>query len=89
MESGSHAHQVDERNQNIKIYVNGELLPRNAAKISVLDSGFLLGDGVWEGLRLHNGKLAFLKEHFDRLYEKLCIPKTNATATKNNKKRDA
>ncbi len=69
MESGSHAHQVDERNENIKIYVNGELLPRNAAKISVLDSGFLLGDGVWEGLRLHNGKLAFLKEHFDRLYE--------------------
>ena len=69
MESGSHAHQADKRNENIQIYVNGELLPRNEAKISVLDSGFLLGDGVWEGLRLHNGKLAFAKKHFDRLYE--------------------
>ena len=69
MESGSHAHQADKRNENIQIYVNGELLPRNEAKISVLDSGFLLGDGVWEGLRLHNGKLAFTKDHLDRLYE--------------------
>ena len=69
MESGSHAHQADQRNENIQIYVNGELFPRNDAKISVLDSGFLLGDGVWEGLRLHNGKLAFTKDHLDRLYE--------------------
>ena len=69
MESGSHAHKADQRNENIQIYVNGELFPRNDAKISVLDSGFLLGDGVWEGLRLHNGKLAFTKDHLDRLYE--------------------
>ena len=69
MESGSHAHQFDKRNESIQIYVNGELLPRDDAKISIFDSGFLLGDGVWEGLRLHNGKLAFAKKHFDRLYE--------------------
>ncbi len=65
------AHQAceDARNDAIKIYVNGEILPRDQAKISVYDSGFMLGDGVWEGLRLHDGTWAFLDEHMDRLFE--------------------
>ena len=67
MPTGSHDYMNDERNNNILIYINGELLPRSEAKISVFDSGFLLGDGVWEGIRLHNGKLVFGKEHLERL----------------------
>ena len=66
---GTHAFQQDDRNQDIKIYVNGEILPRNLAKVSVFDSGFLLGDGMWESFRLHKGKLAFVKEHMRRLHE--------------------
>ena len=65
----THDYIEDERNKNILIYINGELTPREEAKISVFDSGFLLGDGVWEGIRLHNGKLAFGDAHLDRLYE--------------------
>ena len=65
----THEAQEDKRNDNVLIYVNGELCERNAAKISVFDSGFLLGDGVWEGLRLYNGRWAFWREHFDRLFE--------------------
>ena len=65
----THDYIEDERNKNILIYINGELAPREEAKISVFDSGFLLGDGVWEGIRLHNGKLAFGEAHFNRLYE--------------------
>lgn len=68
MPSGTHEYIQDPRNDNILIYVNGEIIPRPEAKISVFDSGFLLGDGVWEGIRLHNGQLVFLKEHLDRLY---------------------
>ncbi len=56
-------------NQNILIYVNGELLPRSEAVISVYDSGFLMGDGVWEGIRLIQNKWIFLDEHIDRLFE--------------------
>ena len=56
-------------NQNILIYVNGELLPRSEAVISVYDSGFLMGDGVWEGIRLIQDKWIFLDEHIDRLFE--------------------
>ena len=59
----------DPRNQTIKIYVNGELKPRAQAVVSVFDSGFVLGDGVWEGLRVHAGRIAFLDQHLDRLYE--------------------
>ncbi len=59
----------DPRNADLKIYVNGELLHRDAATVSVYDSGFMLGDGVWEGLRLHNRRWAFLEEHLDRLFE--------------------
>jgi len=58
----------DIRNRDIKIYINGELLHRNDAKISVYDSGFMLGDGMWEGMRLYNGKWAFFDEHMDRFF---------------------
>jgi len=76
MAKGTHSYVEDQRNENIIIYINGEFFPRNEAKISVFDSGFLLGDGVWEGIRLHNGKLCFIEEHIQRLYhgaEKLKI----------------
>ena len=59
----------DPRNASILIDVNGELRPRAEAKVSVFDSGFMLGDGVWEGLRVHKGRIAFLDRHLDRLYE--------------------
>jgi branched-chain amino acid aminotransferase len=65
----THEAQLDARNENILIYVDGALVPRPEAKVSVYDSGFLLGDGVWEGLRLHAGKWAFLSDHLDRLFE--------------------
>ncbi len=65
---GTHHYQDDPRNQSILININGELLARQDAKISVFDSGFILGDGVWEGIRLHKGKLAFIDQHMDRLY---------------------
>ena len=65
----THDAEEDIRNENVLININGELVERNSAKVSVFDSGFLLGDGVWEGLRLYNGKWAFWEEHFDRLYE--------------------
>src|SRR4051812_3562668 len=59
----------DARNASVLINVNGELKPRAEAVVSVFDSGFMLGDGVWEGLRVHRGKLAFLDRHLDRLFE--------------------
>jgi len=59
----------DPRNRDLRIWVNGRLVHRDAAMVSVYDSGFLLGDGVWEGLRLHNGVWAFLEPHLERLYE--------------------
>lgn len=59
----------DPRNSSILINVNGELKPRAEAVVSVFDSGFMLGDGVWEGLRVHRGKLSFLDRHLDRLFE--------------------
>ena len=58
----------DIRNRDIKIYVNGEIVHRDEAKVSVYDSGFMLGDGMWEGLRLYNGKWAFFEEHMDRFF---------------------
>ena len=67
--TATHAFAYDPRNATVLIDVNGELLPRPEAKISVFDAGFILGDGVWEGLRLHNGRLAFLDAHLDRLWE--------------------
>ncbi len=69
MAKGTHEYTVDERNAAIKINVNGKLFPREKATVSVFDSGFVLGDGVWEGLRLHEGTLVFLDQHLDRLWE--------------------
>lgn len=66
---GTHNAVQDDRNDAILIYVNGELFPRNEAKISVFDSGYLVGDGIWEALRLHDGVLVFLDEHLDRLWQ--------------------
>ena len=59
----------DPRNRDIQIYVDGQIVHRDAAVVSVYDSGFMLGDGVWEGLRLYHGRLAFLDAHLDRLFE--------------------
>jgi len=64
-----HDVSADPRNASILISVNGTLFPRDKAVVSVFDSGFILGDGVWEGLRLINGKVPFLREHIERLYE--------------------
>jgi branched-chain amino acid aminotransferase len=65
----THQASDDARNADIQIYVNGAIVHRDEAKVSVYDSGFMLGDGIWEGLRLYNGKWAFLDEHMDRLFE--------------------
>ncbi|MEP1197938.1 aminotransferase class IV [Tateyamaria sp.] len=65
----THDAAEDTRNDDIRIYVNGQIVHRNDAKVSVYDSGFLLGDGVWEGLRLYDGHIPFLAEHLDRLFE--------------------
>ncbi len=69
MSHSTHTYKDDPRNQNILININGELVPRAEAKVSVFDSAFMLGDGVWEGLRVHNGKVAFLQTHLDRLWQ--------------------
>lgn len=69
MATGTHEYIDDPRNGEILISINGELFPRTEAKVSVLDSGFLLGDGVWEGLRVYDGGIAFLMQHLERLYE--------------------
>lgn len=65
----THQAAEDTRNENIQIYLNGVIVPKERALVSVYDSGFMLGDGVWEGLRLYNGAWAFLDEHLDRLFE--------------------
>jgi branched-chain amino acid aminotransferase len=64
----THQAEDDVRNENILIYVNGKIVPKSEAVVSVYDSGFMLGDGVWEGLRLYDGRWAFLNEHIDRLF---------------------
>jgi branched-chain amino acid aminotransferase len=64
---GTHEFLEDPRNEGVLIYVNGEFFPRQEAKVSVFDSAFLVGDGLWESFRLHNGKLAFVSQHLDRL----------------------
>jgi branched-chain amino acid aminotransferase len=65
----THEYRDDPRNATIQIDINGEYFARDEARVSVFDSGFILGDGVWEGLRVHHGKVAFLEQHLDRLYE--------------------
>ena len=69
MAKGTHDYVDDPRNAEVKININGELFPRDEARVSVLDSGYVLGDGVWEGLRVHDGGLPFLDRHLDRLFE--------------------
>lgn len=69
MKAGTQDFTPDIRNENIKINVNGALTPRADAVVSVFDSGFMLGDGVWEGIRVYKGRMAFLNEHLDRLWE--------------------
>ena len=64
----THDYYEDPRNKDIQIYINGEFFHRSEATVSVLDSGFLLGDGVWEGIRLHEGKLLHFDAHMDRLF---------------------
>ncbi|HEX2742672.1 MAG TPA: aminotransferase class IV [Rubrobacter sp.] len=69
MAGGTHEAVPDARNEAVLVYINGEFFGREEAKISVFDSGFLVGDGVWEGIRLHEGEFAFLDLHLDRLFE--------------------
>ena len=69
--AGSQDFAVDPRNADLRIYVNGNLVPRDQARVSVFDAGFVLGDGVWEGLRLHHGRLLFLETHLERLWKGL------------------
>ena len=65
----THDAEEDDRNRDIKIYVNGEIVPRDQAVVSVYDSGFMLGDGMWEGMRLYDGVWTFFDEHMDRLFD--------------------
>ena len=65
---GTHEYEEDSRNQDVLISVNGEITPRQNAKVSVFDAGFLLGDGVWESFRLHKGTIVFAEDHLDRLF---------------------
>ncbi|MDG1735361.1 MAG: aminotransferase class IV [Crocinitomicaceae bacterium] len=65
---GTHNAEEDPRNEKVWISINGEYFQRNEAKISVFDSGYLVGDGVWEGIRLHHGKLVFIEDHLKRLW---------------------
>ena len=69
MSPGTHEAVPDERNERVLVYINGEFYSREEARISVFDSGFLVGDGVWEGIRLRGGEFAFLDLHLDRLFE--------------------
>ena len=71
MSKATHQAIPDDRNADVEIYINGAFFPRAEAKVSVFDSGFLVGDGVWEGLRLHHGRFAFLDRHLDRLFQGL------------------
>lgn len=68
MPHSTHQALADERNESVEIFINGEFFARHEAKVSVFDSGFLVGDGIWEGLRLHHGRFAFLDRHLDRLF---------------------
>ena len=69
MVHGTHNAIQDDRNESIIIYINGAFHVRNEAKISVFDSGYLVGDGIWEGIRLTGGKLVFIEEHLNRLWQ--------------------
>jgi branched-chain amino acid aminotransferase len=66
--AGSQDFAADPRNENALVWLNGDLVLRGEAKVSLFDAGFGMGDGVWEGLRLHKGRLLFLDAHLDRLF---------------------
>jgi branched-chain amino acid aminotransferase len=66
--AGSQDFEDDPVNASVLVSLNGELVPRNEAKVSIFDAGFVVGDGVWEGLRLHKGALLFLDTHMERLF---------------------
>jgi len=97
----SHSYIPNSKNEDIFININGKLFQRNKAKISVFDSGFLLGDGVWEGIRLHQSVLVYIEDHLKRLYKSAegilldiglqkedLIKEINKTLTTNNMKDD-
>ena len=65
---GSQDYAADPRNETVRVHLNGTLVPRNEASVSIFDAGFVLGDGIWEGVRLHKGGLLFLDAHLDRLF---------------------
>jgi len=67
MPSNTHTALPDPRNADVLVYLNGDFVPRAEARVSVFDGGFLVGDGIWEGLRLHHGVFPFLDRHLDRL----------------------
>jgi branched-chain amino acid aminotransferase len=69
MGKGTHDFRQDPRNDSILININGELFPREKAVVSVFDSGFILGDGIWEGMRVHRGRIPFVDRHMKRLWE--------------------
>ncbi|WP_339922627.1 aminotransferase class IV [uncultured Cyclobacterium sp.] len=69
MVKGTHQALHDARNETVKIFINGVFFVREEAKLSVFDSGYLVGDGVWEAFRVHNGKLIFIDQHLDRLWQ--------------------
>src|ERR1700722_9603838 len=66
--AGSQDFETDPRNATALVWLNGALVPRSEARVSLFDAGFSMGDGVWEGLRLHKGRLLFLEAHLDRLF---------------------
>lgn len=82
MPANTHTSVPDDRNERVLIYVNGELLPRDQAKISVFDAGFLVGDGIWEGVRLHHGGFPFLDRHLDRLFAGLATARIELGMTR-------
>ena len=97
----THSFIVNPKNESILININGEFFKRNEAKISVFDSGFLLGDGVWEGIRLHQSVLVYIEDHLDRIYKSAkgislnigitkegIINEINKTLYRNNMKND-
>tara|TARA_Y100000589_G_scaffold317770_1_gene344290 strand:+ start:233 stop:1141 length:909 start_codon:yes stop_codon:yes gene_type:complete len=84
--ASTHDFDIDKRNENIIVYIDGEFHLRSEAKISVMDSGYLLGDGVWEGIRLHKNVLLHLDQHLNRLYEGASSIAMNIELTKNEMK---
>ena len=66
--AGSQDFTADPRNDKVELYLNGDFVPRDKAMVSVFDAGWILGDGIWEGLRNHGGRLAFMERHLDRLF---------------------